>query len=63
MCLNSLGELSVTKFAVEPVSLNLHILIGPKLILPQVWYLPGVAERFGIGKLLQLLCMRANSMY
>lgn len=32
ICLNELGELAVTKFAVEPV-----------------WYLPGVAERFGIG--------------
>ena len=32
ICLNSTGELAVTKFAVEPV-----------------WYLPGVAERFGIG--------------
>lgn len=32
ICLNSQGELAVTKFAVEPV-----------------WYLPGVAERFGIG--------------
>lgn len=31
ICLNESGELSVTKFAVEPV-----------------WYLPGVAERFGI---------------
>ncbi|RMZ83631.1 hypothetical protein DV738_g864, partial [Chaetothyriales sp. CBS 135597] len=31
ICLNEQGELSVTKFAVEPV-----------------WYLPGVAERFGI---------------
>ncbi len=31
ICLNATGELSVTKFAVEPV-----------------WYLPGVAERFGI---------------
>ncbi len=31
ICLNEEGELSVTKFAVEPV-----------------WYLPGVAERFGI---------------
>ncbi|KIW98500.1 uncharacterized protein Z519_00161 [Cladophialophora bantiana CBS 173.52] len=31
ICLNETGELSVTKFAVEPV-----------------WYLPGVAERFGI---------------
>ncbi|KAL9611309.1 MAG: hypothetical protein Q9167_004033 [Letrouitia subvulpina] len=33
ICLNSAGELAVTKFAVEPV-----------------WYLPGVADRFGIGK-------------
>ena len=33
ICLNKMGELAVTKFAVEPV-----------------WYLPGVAERFGIGK-------------
>ncbi|KAL8745679.1 MAG: hypothetical protein Q9190_002219 [Brigantiaea leucoxantha] len=33
ICLNSSGELAVTKFAVEPV-----------------WYLPGVAERFGIGR-------------
>ena len=32
ICLNSSGEIAVTKFAVEPV-----------------WYLPGVAERFGIG--------------
>ena len=32
ICLNSTGELAVTKVAVEPV-----------------WYLPGVAERFGIG--------------
>lgn len=31
ICLNSTGEVAVTKFAVEPV-----------------WYLPGVAERFGI---------------
>lgn len=35
ICLNSAGELAVTKFAVEPV-----------------WYLPGVADRFGIGKLM-----------
>ncbi|KAI8293786.1 putative GTP cyclohydrolase URC1 [Colletotrichum sp. SAR11_59] len=34
VCINNLGELAVTKFAVEPV-----------------WYLPGVAERFGIGGL------------
>ncbi|CAG9943120.1 unnamed protein product [Clonostachys rosea f. rosea IK726] len=33
ICLNDLGELAVTKFAVEPV-----------------WYLPGVAERFGIDE-------------
>ena len=33
ICLNTSGELAVTKFAVEPV-----------------WYLPGIAERFGIGK-------------
>ena len=37
ICLNDTGELSVTKFAVEPV-----------------WYLPGVAERFRIGKSLAL---------
>ncbi|OTA61157.1 GTP cyclohydrolase [Hypoxylon sp. EC38] len=33
VCLNSTGEVAVTKFAVEPV-----------------WYLPGVAERFGIDE-------------
>lgn len=33
VCLNDLGELAVTKVAVEPV-----------------WYLPGVAERFGIDE-------------
>ncbi|KAJ0359675.1 hypothetical protein COL154_008160 [Colletotrichum chrysophilum] len=33
VCINNLGELAVTKFAVEPV-----------------WYLPGVAERFGIDE-------------
>ncbi|KAL9045222.1 MAG: hypothetical protein Q9214_001705 [Letrouitia sp. 1 TL-2023] len=33
ICLNSAGELAVTKFAVEPV-----------------WYLPGVADRFGIDE-------------
>jgi GTP cyclohydrolase II len=32
ICINELGEVAVTKVAVEPV-----------------WYLPGVAERFGIG--------------
>ena len=36
VCLNSTGELAVTKFAVEPV-----------------WYLPGVAKRFGIGAICQ----------
>ena len=33
ICINSQGELAVTKFAVEPV-----------------WYLPGVADRFGISE-------------
>lgn len=33
ICLNEIGELAVTKVAVEPV-----------------WYLPGVAERFGIDE-------------
>ncbi|EEP79205.1 hypothetical protein UREG_04051 [Uncinocarpus reesii 1704] len=33
ICLNEMGELAVTKIAVEPV-----------------WYLPGVAERFGIDE-------------
>jgi len=33
--ISELGELAVTKFAVEPC-----------------WYLPGIAERFGIGTLL-----------
>ncbi|QUC19409.1 uncharacterized protein UV8b_03650 [Ustilaginoidea virens] len=33
VCINHLGELAVTKIAVEPV-----------------WYLPGVAERFGIDE-------------
>ena len=48
VCLNELGELAVTKFAVEPVSYR----SGDRndvLICIQVWYLPGVAERFGIG--------------
>lgn len=36
ICINSTGELAVTKVAVEPV-----------------WYLPGVAERFGIGTFLE----------
>ena len=38
ICLNSEGELAVTKVAVEPV-----------------WYLPGVAERFGIGRIVNRL--------
>jgi hypothetical protein len=33
ICVNDMGEIAVTKVAVEPV-----------------WYLPGVAERFNIGK-------------
>ena len=40
ICLNDIGELAVTKFAVEPV-----------------WYLPGVAERFGIGSLTSRLVL------
>jgi hypothetical protein len=48
VCLNNLGELSVTKFAVEPV-----------------WYLPGVAERFGIdeGTLRRSLFEHTGGMY
>nr|CAD70959.1 conserved hypothetical protein [Neurospora crassa] len=48
ICLNSLGELAVTKFAVEPV-----------------WYLPGVAERFGIdeGTLRRSLFEHTGGMY
>jgi hypothetical protein len=48
VCLNQFGELSVTKFAVEPV-----------------WYLPGVAERFGIdeGTLRRSLFEHTGGMY
>ncbi|GAB1314314.1 Uracil-regulated protein 1 [Madurella fahalii] len=48
VCLNELGELNVTKFAVEPV-----------------WYLPGVAERFGIdeGTLRRSLFEHTGGMY
>lgn len=48
VCLNSAGELAVTKFAVEPV-----------------WYLPGVAERFGIdeGVLRRSLFEHTGGMY
>jgi len=48
VCLNSSGELAVTKFAVEPV-----------------WYLPGVAERFGIdeGTLRRSLFEHTGGMY
>jgi len=48
VCLNELGELAVTKFAVEPV-----------------WYLPGVAERFGIdeGTLRRSLFEHTGGMY
>ncbi|KAK5662744.1 hypothetical protein OQA88_6151 [Cercophora sp. LCS_1] len=48
VCLNEMGELAVTKFAVEPV-----------------WYLPGVAERFGIdeGTLRRSLFEHTGGMY
>ena len=48
VCLNALGELNVTKFAVEPV-----------------WYLPGVAARFGIdeGTLRRSLFEHTGGMY
>ena len=48
VCVNSMGELAVTKFAVEPV-----------------WYLPGVAERFGIdeGTLRRSLFEHTGGMY
>jgi hypothetical protein len=48
VCLNESGELAVTKFAVEPVSSRFQYHTW-SLIQSQVWYLPGVAERFGIG--------------
>jgi len=48
ICINSSGELAVTKVAVEPV-----------------WYLPGVAERFGIdeGTLRRALFEHTGGMY
>ena len=48
VCINALGELAVTKVAVEPV-----------------WYLPGVAERFGIdeGTLRRSLFEFTGGMY
>ena len=48
VCINSQGELAVTKVAVEPV-----------------WYLPGVAERFGIdeGTLRRSLFEFTGGMY
>lgn len=48
VCINSAGELAVTKVAVEPV-----------------WYLPGVAERFGIdeGTLRRSLFEHTGGMY
>lgn len=48
VCLNDSGELAVTKFAVEPVSSHSQHHVQ-SLIQIKVWYLPGVAERFGIG--------------
>lgn len=48
VCLNDSGELAVTKFAVEPVSSPSQHHVQP-LTPIKVWYLPGVAERFGIG--------------
>ena len=49
VCLNSSGELAVTKFAVEPVSTSLLVSETYLIGVGKVWYLPGVAERFGIG--------------
>lgn len=49
VCLNESGELAVTKFAVEPVRVLPPHLTSANPFLLQVWYLPGVAERFGIG--------------
>ncbi|OAA45198.1 GTP cyclohydrolase [Beauveria brongniartii RCEF 3172] len=50
VCLNKQGELAVTKFAVEPVR-TATVSYDRGLNFLQVWYLPGVAERFGIGGL------------
>ncbi|KAM3479309.1 hypothetical protein MY5147_001790 [Beauveria neobassiana] len=49
VCLNKQGELAVTKFAVEPVR-TATVSFGRGLNFLQVWYLPGVAERFGIDE-------------
>ncbi|KAM3508423.1 hypothetical protein MY11210_006737 [Beauveria gryllotalpidicola] len=49
VCLNKQGELAVTKFAVEPVR-TATIRFDRGLTFFQVWYLPGVAERFGIDE-------------
>lgn len=54
ICLNEQGELAVTKFAVEPVISNDRVVSTQRCDWAdesqmQVWYLPGVAERFGIG--------------
>lgn len=50
--MNESGELAVTKFAVEPVSLRLLFVKLSLMVLFKVWYLPGVAERFGIGSII-----------
>ncbi|KAM3439787.1 hypothetical protein MY4824_002550 [Beauveria thailandica] len=49
VCLNKQGELAVTKFAVEPVRAA-TVSFDRGLNFLQVWYLPGVAERFGIDE-------------
>ncbi|KAM3501556.1 hypothetical protein MY10362_005466 [Beauveria mimosiformis] len=49
VCLNKQGELAVTKFAVEPVR-TATVSFDRGLNFVQVWYLPGVAERFGIDE-------------
>lgn len=55
VCLNETGELAVTKFAVEPVR-GLPQALASVLTQNKVWYLPGVAERFGIGKRCHVVC-------
>ncbi|PQE11939.1 GTP cyclohydrolase II protein [Rutstroemia sp. NJR-2017a BVV2] len=56
ICLNESGELAVTKFAVEP-----PLCSGcTSNQIPQVWYLPGVAERFGIELKAALLTTRLD---
>jgi len=47
--MNESGELAVTKFAVEPVSIRLWSIKLFLIVLFKVWYLPGVAKRFRIG--------------